>query len=189
MGFVPDPKVPCLKGPIPYCLEQCSKGQGAGDRLKRLSAAIRAIAPHFRGLETVFDEHLLPLVFNEARRRAITTHLKTYWFDDSSPEAFFPHQRVAQIYARGVLKALDVSLKGRRTVPLNVWWIVDSEKVRLLTLAEVEKGTTISSTVTLLILTPRPSGTPSSAHAIMGKLAKAWTSSDQGGQVITTAIR
>src|SRR6266567_9123116 len=110
MGFVPYPKVPCLKGPIPYCLEQCSKGQGAGDRLKRLSAAIRAIAPHFRGLETVFDEHLLPLVFNKARRRAITAHLKTYWFDDSSPEALFPPQRPRQIDGSDVLRSLSVSL-------------------------------------------------------------------------------
>ena len=190
MGFTTIGDVPVVKGPVPYCLEQISRGRGAGDRLRQLTRDIRSIAPSYRGLENVFDKDLLAYVFNKRQRKIITEHLRSNWFDESSPETFFPGQAVAPIYAKGVLKALQLSLKGRRAVPINCWWIIDTATVSLLTLADVEQGTTLDTPITLLILTPRPSvGTPTKRNPIMGKIAKAWVSRSSGGQIATTAVR
>jgi len=189
MGLSPVQSVPVLKGPIPHCLEVISKGRGASERLRRLARAIGSIAPRYRGLEKVFDEHLLSFVFNSAKRKAITEHLRRHWFDPDSPEAYFPNEPVAEIYAKGVLKTLAVALKGRQSVPIECWWILDSDSVLLLTLADVERGTAPSGPVTLLIHTPRPSGRPRRGRAILGKTGKAWVSRATGGRIVTKSVR
>jgi hypothetical protein len=90
-----------------------------------------------------------------------------------------------------VLRALELSLKGRRTVPLNVWWVVDSQEVKMLTLADVdEQGVTVGGRVTLLILTPRPRGDGEiNRTPILGDEAEAWVSEQQGTQVTTLRVK
>ena len=190
MGFAPDPSYPCVKGPIPHCLDEVSKGADARRRLEQLRDAITSIAPSYQGLETVFDTYLLVYVFDDPRvRENIVAHLKTHWFDDSSPDAYFPNQRVAAIYAQGVLKALEFSLKGPEPIPLNAWWILDLNEVKMLTLVEIDpQGITVDSRVTLLILTPRPRGEVRSDKPIFGDLAQAWVSELAKGQVVTRRV-
>jgi len=195
MGFasgVPE-NVACVKGWIPYGLDEISKGAGARARLRQLSSAIQPLAPNFRQLERVFDTYLLSHVMTNTRaRQEIVEYLGRCWFDDNSTEAYFPNQGVAQIYAEGVLRALELSIKGRRTaVPIDAWWIVGSQEVRMLTFADVDgQGVTVGRRVTLLILTPRPSA-PVEYHGpwILGQTAQAWASDRRDNQVSTLAVR
>ncbi|HUK08424.1 MAG TPA: hypothetical protein VLX09_11190 [Stellaceae bacterium] len=182
--------VPVLKGPVPHCLERVSKGKGARARLQQLAAAVQAIAPQYRGLENVLDENLLIYVFNEKQRKVITEHLRRNWFDDNSPDAFFPGQPVASIYAKGLLKALELSLSGRRVIPIKCWWIVDCVVVTLLTLAEVQKRGPSNTPITLIILTPRPNKIATrKVRAILGNEGKAWVSRSSDGRITTTQVR
>jgi hypothetical protein len=185
---------PCAKGPIPYCLDECSKGRAARHRLTQLSTAIKSLSPDYGGLETVFDRYLVshvPQYQDPKVRQDLAAHLKRHWFDDSSTEAYFPNQRVAATYAEGVLKALELSLErrhsalisfGQRPVPINAWWIVvdDLKKVQMLTLAEVDR-------VTLLIVTPRPPTEVRSATPILG-MARAWVTEQRDGRVVTRKV-
>jgi hypothetical protein len=169
--------VPCSKGAVCYCLDEFSKGRGARARIKRLKDAVDAIAPTYAGLADVFDKFLLPHVYKDAaERQKIVAHLQNYWFDLKAAHPYFPYVPVAEIYGDGLSKALEVSLGGRRALPLNSWWILDSEAFRLLTLADVDPhGVTIGGNVTLLILTPRPQheGKPTKT-ALLGDEAQAW---------------
>ena len=189
------PSVPCAKGWVPYSLDQCSKGRGARARLEGLNRAIASLAPNYQRLADVFNDHLLARTFPDASLRArIVAHLRTHWFDSSSSETYFPNQKVAEIYAQGVLKAVDLSLKGRRPVPINTWWIVDfqevNRQVKMLTLADVENEVTVGGRVTLLILTPRPRGDgESGGTSILGDEAEAWVSEQQGDNVVTLRVR
>ena len=149
----------------------------------------------YQGLEVVFDQYLFPYCINcfsdaNERTRAVA-FLRRYWFDLGSPDAFFPGFPVARIYAEGVLKALELSLNGRRVVPLNAWWILDTTEPKMLVLADVDnQGVTVGGRVTLLVVTPRPSGRvrPRGA-AILGQTAQAWVSERQDSQVVTVAVR
>jgi hypothetical protein len=188
--------VPCAKGWVPFSLDQCSKGRGARARLEGLNRAIASLAPDYQGLTDVFNDHLLVRSFrNASLRQRIVTHLRTHWFGPNSREAYFPNQKVAEIYAQGVLKAVDLSLKGRRRpVPINTWWIVDfkevNRQVKMLTLVDAENEVTVGGEVTLLILTPRPRGDGESGGTfILGEEAEAWVSEQQGENVVTLRVR
>jgi hypothetical protein len=187
------PGVPCAKGIVCYCLDEFSKGRGARTRLTRLRDAIMAIASRdYQGLEVVFDQYLFPYCISDANERSrAVTFLRRYWFDPGSPDAFFAGFPPARIYAEGVLKALELSLNGRRVVPLNAWWILDTTEPKMLVLADVDnQGVTVGGRVTLLVVTPRPSGRvrPRGA-AILGQTAQAWVSERQDNQVVTVAVR
>jgi hypothetical protein len=182
MGARIIPDIPCAKGWVPYGLDQCSRGRGARSRLQRLNESIASLAPRYQGLETVFDTHLLShIISNSEVRKKVVEHLKMHWFDVDSPAAFFPGQPVAQIYAQGVLKAVELSLNGQRTVPIDTWWVLDSQAVKMLTLADIdEQGKTLGRQVTLLILTPKPppprADEEVSTTPILGYQAEAWVS-------------
>jgi hypothetical protein len=106
--------VPCAKGAICHCLDEFSKGRGARPRVGRLRDAVAALAPAFNGLTAVFDQYLLShVITNAAERARVVGHLQRHWFDQTSPDAFFPGVPVASIYAQGVLKALDLALCSR----------------------------------------------------------------------------
>jgi hypothetical protein len=189
-GFVPS-GVPCAKGAICYCLDEFSKGPGARSRVRKLRDAIAALAPTYSGLAEVFDQYLLSLVIADAdQRHRIVAHLKALWFDSASRRPFFPDKPVAEIYAKGVIETLDLSLGGRRTVPINAWWVLDSSELRMLNLADVKAGVTVGGRVTLLIITPRPSGDrPVAPPWILGDEAEAYVSEQQGSGVTTRRVR
>jgi hypothetical protein len=122
------------------------------------------------------------------QRLKIVAHLKKFWFEaDSKP--FFPDDPVAKIYAEGVLQTLDLSLKGKQPVPINAWWVLDSANLRMLNFADVKKGVTISGSVTLLIMTPRPESSGRSAPPILGDVAEAYVTALQGRKVTTRRVR
>jgi hypothetical protein len=181
---------PVAKGPIPFCLDEFSRGRGARRRIERLRDAIASIAPDFRDLSAVFSDHLLVHVFKDPQVRSrIVQQLQMHWFDDSSPQAFFPNQRVAVIYAQGVLKTLELSLKGRRPIPINAWWVVDLPEVRMINLADAgSDGVTVGGRVTLLIMTPRPKGGESPRTPILGELAQAFVTAQRNGEVLTAKL-
>jgi hypothetical protein len=192
MGFVSSGK-PCGKGPIPFCLDEVSRGGNARTRLQQLSDAVKAL-PSYQDLATVLDTHLMAYVPEVASQRPkIVDHLKKNWFDELSPDAYFPGQPVAEIYAKGLLQAVEVSLKAATPVPLNTWWLIDDRtEVSMLTLADVDKksGSTVGGRVTLLIQTPKPKGPSGHRNAIMGDLSHAWfTRKTDSGQVETDEIR
>lgn len=181
--------VPCAKGAICYCLDEFSKGRGARSRIAKLRDAIAALAPSYEGLAEAFDQYLLSHVITDAgQRQKIVEHLRKFWFEpDSKP--FFPADPVAKIYAEGVLKTLDLSLKGKRPIPIDSWWVLDSADLRMLNFADVKKGVTISSNVTLLIMTPRPEGGGRAASPILGDEAEAYVTELQGKKVTTRRVR
>ena len=184
---------PCAKGWIPYGLDEISRGRGARARLRRLSEAIRSLAPNYQNLERVFDTHILSHVMTDPRaREEFVAYLSRHWFDATSSETYFPGQNVAQIYAEGVLKALELSLKGRRTaVPIDAWWVVDSQEIKILTFADIdEQGMTVGGRLTLLILTPRPrADVQSRGTFILGRTAQAWASGQRGNRVATSSVK
>jgi len=187
------PNIISAKGAICYCLDEFSKGRGARSRVARLRDEVAALAPTFHGLTGTFDRHLVSHVITDATERGrIVTHLERYWFDQGSPEAFFPGVPVASIYAQGMLKALDLALAGsRRVVPFNAWWLLDFPAVKLLSLADVDSaGVTTGGRVTLLILTPRPQGggTPTRTP-ILGETAQAFVTEHHDNATRTVAIR
>jgi hypothetical protein len=184
--------VPCAKGAICLCLDEFSKGRGARPRVRRLRDAVAALAPSFNGLTAVFDRYLSSHVITDAGERArIVAHLQRYWFDQTSPDAFFPGVPVASIYAQGVLKALDLALAGQRVVPLNAWWLLDYPEVKLLSLADVDRaGVTIGGRVTLLIMTPRPQGGGRPTRTpILGETAQASVTEYRDNTVRTIDVR
>jgi len=188
-GFVAGP---CAKGAICHCLDEVSKGRGSRPRVDRLRDAIAALAPTFNGLTAAFDRYLLShVITNAAERARVVAHLQRYWFDQTSPDAFFPGVPVASIYAQGVLKALDLALAGRRVVPLNAWWLLDYPDVKLLSLADVDQaGVTIGGRVTLLIMTPRPQrGGRVTSTPILGESAQASVTELSGNQLRTIDVR
>jgi hypothetical protein len=194
MGVAQRNDVHIAKGVICYCLDEFSKASGARSRVARLRDELADVAPDFRGLTEVFDRHLLSHVIADAAERArIVRHLERNWFDQASPDAFFPGEPVASIYAQGVLKALDLALAGRRVVPLNAWWLLGVPEVKLLSLADVDSaGVTIGGRVTLLVVTPRPPlgdrprPTP---MPILGETAQAFVTEYHDNAVRTVSVR
>ncbi|HEX5470407.1 MAG TPA: hypothetical protein VFW73_00890 [Lacipirellulaceae bacterium] len=185
---------PCAKGAVCYCLDEFSKGRGARSRVNKLNDAIASIAPSYAGLEDVFDEHLLSRVIpdSEQRKRKVV-QLRDLWFGPDPSASFYPGKPVVQIYAEGVRKTLELSLKGRRgVVPINAWWVLDCAEFRMLTLADVdEQGVTVGGRVTLLIMTPQPryKGRPIGGPPILGTAAQAWVTEERRGHVATRPVR
>lgn len=192
MGMVVFPYVTSAKGAICYCLDEFSKARGARSRIARLRDELAALAPTYNGLTAVFDRYLMSYVITNAAQRArFVTHLQQHWFDPASPDAFFPGVPVSSIYAQGVIKALDLSLAGRRVVPLNAWWLLGFVEVQMLSLADVDSaGVAIGGRVTLLVLTPRPQGggTPTRTP-ILGGTAQAWATEHRDNSVRTIDVR
>lgn len=189
-GFVSN-NMACAKGAICYSLDQVSKGPKARSRIQRLHREISNKAPHYEGLTDVFDQHLLSHVMSDDpdHQQRVVHHLKRHWFDAKSDAPFFPDEPVARIYAEGVLKALDLSLKSKRLVPIDAWWVLDMPKFRILTLADVKDGETVGSHVTLLIMTPRPNVPGRAGAAILGEHAEAHVTEHEGGAVSTKRLR
>ena len=188
-GFV-STGTPCAKGAICYSLDQVSKGPKARSRIRRLHQEISKQAPHYDGLTDVFDRHLLSHVMSDPdHQQRVVRHLKRHWFDTASDAPFFPDQPVARIYAEGVLKALELSLKGKRVVPIDAWWVLDMPSFRILTLADVKDDQTVGGQVTLLIMTPRPNVPGRAGAAILGEEAEAHVTEHQDGAVSTRRLR
>ena len=189
MGFVAGDAI-SVKGPVPYCLDLISTGAGARPRLDQLRDAILKLGPGYQGLETVFYDTILAWQISDHNvRKDIRDHLKSHWFDNTSSSAYFGKTDVVQIYARGVLKAIELSLYGASDpVPLDTWWVPESNDVKMAALATVERGVTVSPTVTLLILTPRPNDAAGlKKPTFYSTNAQAWATDDKGvsGSVMT----
>jgi hypothetical protein len=193
MGEIVLPEVTSAKGAICYCLDEFSKARGARSRVARLRDELAALAPAFSGLTGVFDQYLLShVITNAAERTRIVRHLERCWFDQTSPDAYFPGVPVASIYAQGVIKALDLALAGRRVVRLNAWWLLGFFQVQLVSLADVDSaGETIGGRVTLLVLTPRPqiSGGRPTRTPILGETAQAFVTEYRNNAIRTVAVR
>lgn len=191
MGAMIIHKVPCAKGAVCHGLDVISSGDGARARLKALRAAILGLAPSYDGLAEVFDRYLLRHAFRgEAARRRIVDHLKACWFGTASRASYFPRTPVARIYAEGVLRTLELSLKGRgRPVPIDAWWLLDHADVELVNVARVRRGVTVSPTVTLLIQTPRPTGKGGRPPWILGDSAEAYVTRRAGRRIATERVR
>jgi hypothetical protein len=181
----------CARGPVPYWLGQCSVDARAVERLTALLHAIKRLGPTYAGLERAFDECLGAHYCSDANlRQRIAEHLKQHWFSDA-PGSYFPGQKVTQVYAEAVIKTIELSLKGRHhPVPINAWWIIEADKVvRMLNLAEVDRnGMTVSSSVTLMIMTPRPSDKSAPTRTLLWSDSAAWETAVQGSSVVTRQI-
>lgn len=188
-GFV-SIDVPCAKGAICYSLDEVSKGPRARSRIKRLHQEISKQAPDYDAIADTFDRHLLSHVISDpAHKERAVRHLKRHWFDPNSDAPLFPGKPVAGLLAEGVQKALDLSLKGKRVVPIDAWWVLDSPEFRVLTLADVKDGVTVGGRVTLLIMTPRPETSGPLSTPILGEQAEAHVTEHQGAEVSTTRVR
>jgi hypothetical protein len=187
MGALVARTVPSVKGAVCYGLDEISKGSGARARLTKLRKAIAALAPSYAGLSEVFDKLALTHVFKTAAvRQQMVNHLNDSWFKPGSKAAFFGKKPVAKIYAEGVLKALDLSLKGKGApLPIDAWWLLDAKEVSLISMASAIQ-------VTLIIQTPRPA-LPAKAKPkapwILGKTAEAHVTRGQGSKVVTKAVK
>ena len=185
MGGPFDPTSPVAKGPVPYCLEELSRDTDARAIFGTLQRDIMALAPTYGGLAAVFETDLLALLYSSAEATAIRVHLERHWFDAPAATAYFPGVPVAEIYARGVLNALDLSLNGgpsdRPPLEIDAWWLVDHAQVEMVTVRSPG-----SDRLILLILTPRPPGTPAAGKTpILGPFSAAWVTADVTGAVAT----
>jgi hypothetical protein len=144
---------PVAKGPVPYCLDLMSTLPNARRLLEELRGAIESAgAAEFSDLVSVFDKYLfLPTNFDAEKRKSAISTLQKNWFDQKSPDAFFPSlQPIAPIYAAGVLKTIELSLNGRPApLPIDAWWLLGYAEVEMINLVTARQ-------VTLLIATPFP---------------------------------
>jgi len=189
MGALVATSAPCAKGAICHSLDECSRGDGARARLEGLRGAL-AQASSYADLAELFDRHLLSHVITDAtqRQRAVD-HLRRFWLDPNSTTPFFPAVPVGQLLAEGVRKTIELSLGGKGdVVPINSWWLLDAPEFRVVNVADVAHGATVSHHVTLLIMTPRPAG-QAQAPAIMGDVAEAYVTEHRGGRVATRRVR
>ncbi|GAB4226480.1 MAG: hypothetical protein Kow0032_04160 [Methyloligellaceae bacterium] len=139
------------KGPVVRALEEISRGKDAKARLEALRAGILAAAEKdFAGLGEVFRENLLrhwsavdakgPDLINR-----MAAYLAQNWFSEELND--FGH-KTAEIYARGILSAIDASLRGGDPpLPIDSVWIVNHERVEMVVLERPDL-------ILLLILTP-----------------------------------
>jgi hypothetical protein len=137
---------PVAKGPIPYCLDQMSIRPNARALIEELRAGIEGVrGGGFRDLASVFEKYLFqPTDFGAEKGTQATSSLQKYWFDEKSPDAFFPaFQPIAPVYA-------ELSLGGRPApLPIDAWWAMGYPQVELINLVTARQ-------VTLLIATPYP---------------------------------
>lgn len=198
---VPD-DVSEAKGAICLALEEFSVGPGARARVQALRDALVAMikTDNYTDLGTTYGDLLLPASFRTpASRNAIVDYLDRYWFDPIPAEAYFPGVPVAEIHAKGMLTALDLSLAGEGAViPFESWWMLEFPHFELLSLVrQLSNGTTVSKYVILDIRTPRPAFASGvvSKNWILGKTGQAYVTrvelaSGQGtGSVVTTSVR
>jgi hypothetical protein len=191
MGMLVHENWGTAKGPIPYWLDRLSLGPGALARLLALLEALKNNRPDHRGLETVFDTYLASHMGVDATfRQHLRDYLARHWFGDG-PDSYFPGQKVAQKYAEGVIKTLELSVQGKpHPVPINAWWLIQTDpEVRMLNLAEVDaSGVTVGSSVTFLICTPIPHITGAPSTRTLWGDAEAWITERQGNAVVTRQI-
>lgn len=152
---------------------------------------IKKLGPTYHGLEAVVDSHLASVVnADRGVRQSLREHLARHWFSDAT-DAYFRGQHMTKKWAEAVMKTLELSLAGRpNPVPINSWWIIhEDENVRMLNLAEVDhKGETVSSSVTLLVCTPRPPLTGAPGNRSLWGNAEAWVTEVERGEVVTRRI-
>ncbi len=176
--------VPIAKGAVCHALDEVSRGPRARERLRALRAALARSAPGYKGLADTLDRHLLSHVFRgAAARKRIVDHLKKSWFEAGPRGGYFPRTPVARIYGAGIRKTVDLALKGPRgkVVPIDSWWSLDHREMKMVNLAHVRRGKTVSSHVTLMIHTPRPRGRgKASGTAILGDTAQAHVTGSRG---------
>lgn len=179
------------KGPIPYWLDRLSLGPHALARLQALLDALKRNRPHHRGLETVFDTYLAAHMDVDATfRQHLRDYLARHWFNDG-PDSYFPGQKVAEKYAEGVIKTLELSLQGKpHPVPIDAWWLIQTDpQVRMLNLAQVDaSGVTVGRTVILHICTPKPHITGAPSTRTLWGDAVAWITEQQHNAVVTRQI-
>lgn len=179
------------KGPIPYWLDRLSLGPNALARLEALLDALKNNRPDHRGLETVFDTYLASHMGVDATfRQHLRDYLAKHWFNDG-PDSYFPGQKVAQKYAEGVIKTLELSVRGKpHPLPINAWWLIQTDpEVRMLNLAEVNRdGVTVGTSVTLHICTPKPHITGAPSTRTLWGDAEAWITEQRGNSVVTRPI-
>ncbi|MGH6660568.1 MAG: hypothetical protein ACREA0_23755 [bacterium] len=189
MGFTA-PYAPTAKGPVTYCLDELSKRPDARQRLVQLRDAIIDLGSKgksgkgggFHGLENVFAKHLLVHIYRDPKDPAkpdkeridrVTKYLKTSWFDEET--GWWPHfQPLAPIYAHGLLKTLNASLRGSPPMPIDSYWIIGHTTVELITLKSKVQ-------VTLLIATPPP--LDPAPKGIWGESSEAWATARRAGRI------
>src|SRR5262249_28894981 len=112
-----------------------------------------------------------PLNLEPARTPANMQYLRR-WFNETLPDVFFPEfQPVAPIFALGVLKTIDESLKGQpRPLPIDAWWVLDHTVFEVVTLVSKHQ-------VPMLVATPSPSAPP---VGIWSPTADVWTTGRRG---------
>jgi hypothetical protein len=164
-------------------LEELSRDTDARAILDTLRRDIMALAPTYSGLAAVFETDLLALIYSSAEATAIRLHLERHWFDAPAATAYFAGA-VAEIYAKGVLNALDLALNGspsdRPPLGIDAWWLVDHAKVEMVTTRSPG-----SDRLTLQVLTPRPAGAAAAGTPILGRFSAAWVTADVAGAVTT----
>ncbi len=180
MGFV-GPDFSIAKGPVTHCLDELSTGKGARKGLTALAKAVAGLRrKNFRGLEHVFAEHLFAYFYSQASIKKITEHLGTYWFNEQTGW-WRDVQPIAPIYAVGLLKTIDESLRGKsRPLPIDSYWIIGYRAVELMTLES-------KSQVTLLIVTPEPGNRAPSG--IWGESSKVWVTVRRDGKVAALPVK
>jgi hypothetical protein len=188
--------VPISKGNVCRALEKISIHGDAKTLVVDLREAIKADAPNYPNLAEIFDKYALdPAGFSAVTRAQAVTHLKTFWFDPASPDAYFPGVPVAKIYAEGVVQTLDLSANGQdgNVVPISAWWQVDVADVRLINTTDIENGVTTGFYVILYICTPRPADQPGIVPTppwILGQTSEAFvTRSDREETVETIRVK
>jgi hypothetical protein len=162
---------PAIKGSIPECLDAMSRHADGRALLKQLQEGIEALrGKDFEGLADAFAKNLYTPIYRDPKRsRALTAYLTKYWFDQSSPAAYFPDlQPIAPMYAEGILTTITLSLRGRgKPTPIDGWWVINHQGFQMINLVSKQQ-------ITLLIATPRPITFKDKAAPQLGE-TEVWT--------------
>ena len=175
MGCAPAGQA-CAKGAVLFGLDLISTHDNARTLMNALYDALRNKSnSDFPELELTFDQYLFgPLGVEAARATAVRSYLNECWFNADSKNAYFwEFQPIAPIFAMGVMKAIDESLRQReKPLPIDAWWIMDHPRVEAMTLVSKYQ-------VTFLFATPRPHVKPP-PPPVWGAPVNAWTTGRLG---------
>ena len=137
----------CIKGPACKALDAISSDPAAMTKFQTDLAGISGA--NFAGLENVLANDLLPAAnYSASQIATIKAQLKEFWFDPTSPTTYFPGLDVAKPYGLGVMKVLEIALRG---LPIDAWWFPNHPEIDMLNLQSPRQ-------VTLIIATPLPVG-------------------------------
>jgi hypothetical protein len=163
------------KGPLFYHLDRLSRNDASMSRLTALLSDLEQLAPAFRGLTPIFEQHILT-DYDQALLPALSEHIRTNWF--SEEQGWWQDQQpIEPVFCHGLIKTLREAIdnpisiedsttneRRQRTLPIDSYWIGNCDRFEITVSRSPQQ-------ITLLVMTPPP---PTAWTGIWAEDAPIW---------------